>query len=79
METSYKHLNQRDRVVIVLMRKNGESCRAIARQLSRAPSTISREIRFHAASPGVAAAELPYESANNKAGTLFNGNGRWRG
>ena len=71
METSYKHLNQHERVVIMLMRKNGESCRAIARQLSRAPSTISREIRPHAASRGVASSALPYESARAHNGAFY--------
>ena len=71
MEMGYRHLTEHERVVIMLMRKSGESCRAIGRQLSRAPSTISREVRLHAAWPGVSAGSLPYDSARAHSGAFF--------
>jgi IS30 family transposase len=42
---AYCHLSSEERDVIASMRAEGRSCRAIARQLRRAPSTISRELR----------------------------------
>ena len=42
-----QHMNQNDRQIICAGLKNGESLRAIARQISKNPSTVSREIRGH--------------------------------
>jgi IS30 family transposase len=41
----YGHLDSTERAVIMVMRRDGSSVRAIARTLERAPSTISREVR----------------------------------
>ncbi|NLX71609.1 MAG: helix-turn-helix domain-containing protein, partial [Clostridiales bacterium] len=42
---SFKHLNAYERGQIAALRKEGRSIRYIAKQLGRAPSTISREIK----------------------------------
>jgi len=42
---SFKHLNAYERGQIAALRKEGKSMRYIAKQLDRAPSTISREIK----------------------------------
>lgn len=41
----YAHLTRQERINVQLMLRFGFSCRRIARELGRAPSTISREIR----------------------------------
>lgn len=47
MPKHYNHLNATDRVTLMLMRRQGVSLRAIARELQRAPSTLSRELKRH--------------------------------
>lgn len=47
MPKHYHHLNATDRVTLMLMRRQGVSLRAIARELQRAPSTLSRELKRH--------------------------------
>ena len=47
MQKHYHHLNTTDRVTLMLMRRQGASLRAIARELKRAPSTVSRELKRH--------------------------------
>lgn len=42
---SFKHLNAYERGQIAALRKEGKSIRYVAKQLGRAPSTISREIK----------------------------------
>jgi len=42
---SFKHLNVYERGQIAALHKEGKSIRYIAKQLGRAPSTISREIK----------------------------------
>jgi len=42
---SFKHLNAYERGQIAALYKEGKSIRYIAKQLARAPSTISREIK----------------------------------
>ena len=59
MGNAYKHLSSQDRVLIMLRLKDGFSSRAIARELNRAPSTITREISRHRNMAGCA--ELPYQ------------------
>ena len=63
MKSGYKHLSAHERITLMLMRKQGLSCRAIARQLKRDPSTISREVALHANAPGIRGTALPYESS----------------
>jgi IS30 family transposase len=53
----YRHLDSSERAVIMVMRRDGSSLRAIARRLDRAPSTISREV---ARQPE--RRQLPYEA-----------------
>lgn len=48
MENHYHHLNTTDRVTLMLMMRQGSSLRAVARELQRSPSTLSRELRRHA-------------------------------
>ena len=50
MTHCYRHLSAEDRAAIMLMRVS-YSIRAIARQLGRAPSTISRELVRHTVKP----------------------------
>lgn len=45
MTTYYTHLTVEERVTLMLMRLQGSSLRAIASQLGRHPSTLSREVR----------------------------------
>jgi len=51
-EISARYLSQDERIEIADLRRAGLSIRLIARQLGRAPSTISREIRRNAAASG---------------------------
>nr|WP_245798120.1 helix-turn-helix domain-containing protein [Chromohalobacter japonicus] len=53
MTHCYHHLSAEDRAAIILIRAN-HSIRAIARQLARAPSTISRELVHHTVRPDIA-------------------------
>lgn len=45
MPRTYKHLSQRERDMIAVLKSQGESLRAIARRLKRDPGTISRELK----------------------------------
>ncbi len=47
MGTHYEQLSAEERATIMLMAQEGQSLRAMARTLHRAPSTISREWRRH--------------------------------
>ena len=49
---SGRHLSFVEREEIAILRARGHGVREIARQLGRAPSTISRELRRNAATPG---------------------------
>ena len=51
MERTYTHLERPDRKVIMHYWEKGESIRAIARMLKRAPSTISRELNHYRLKP----------------------------
>ena len=51
-EPTGRYLSFADREQVALARARGEGVRAIARQLGRAPSTISRELRRNAATRG---------------------------
>ena len=48
MEHHYHHLSTTDRVTLMLMRRQGASLRAVARELKRSPRTLSRELTRHA-------------------------------
>jgi IS30 family transposase len=54
MVTNYEQLTAEERATIMVMAQEGQSLRATARLLHRAPSTISREWRRHAAPEGAA-------------------------
>ncbi len=54
--TQYRHLQPEDRMTIASMRQQGLSARAMARALSRSPSTITRELARNALP------DLPYGS-----------------
>lgn len=58
-EVSARYLSQDERFLIADLRRQGESIRAIATELGRAPSTISRELRRNT-SPG--GAYRPFEA-----------------
>ena len=45
MEKHYHHLSTTDRVTLMFLKRQGLSLRAIARELNRSPSTLSRELR----------------------------------
>lgn len=42
---TYAQITLQERYALMLLRRQGKSLRAIARELHRAPSTISRELR----------------------------------
>ena len=44
----YHHLSQEERYIVATMRSSGKSVRAVAQELGRAPSTISRERKRNA-------------------------------
>jgi len=48
MEKHYHHLSSTDRVTLVLLKRQGLSLRAIASELDRSPSTLSRELQRRA-------------------------------
>jgi IS30 family transposase len=52
MGTHYEQLSAEERATIMVMAQEGQSLRAMARTLHRAPSTISREWRRHAGPDG---------------------------
>lgn len=60
MGKEYKQLSGTERVVIMLRLRDGWSSRAIARELQRSPSSITREISRARGLPGCA--DLPYEA-----------------
>lgn len=45
MATQYTHLSYEERVAIRVLRKQGKGLREVSRELGRAPSTVSRELR----------------------------------
>lgn len=47
MKNHYHHLSTTDRVTLMLMMRQGASLRAVAHELKRSPSTLSRELRRH--------------------------------
>ena len=53
MGDHYQHLSREERAVIIVRRRDGLSSRAIARELKRAPSTVSREMNAIAICQGV--------------------------
>lgn len=69
MEKSYNHLKPEERATVMLMMREGATVRSVARTLSRAPSTISRELKrncpdgqiYEAAAAGDRAREMRYE------------------
>ena len=65
MGKNYSHLNSTERSCIMLRLRDGWSFRAIARELHRAPSSISREIAKMRNHPGCAL--LPYEATRASA------------
>ncbi|MBQ0816130.1 MAG: helix-turn-helix domain-containing protein, partial [Marinobacter sp.] len=44
MEKHYHHLSTTDRVTLMFLKRQGLSLRAIASELNRSPSTLSREL-----------------------------------
>ena len=60
MGEHYQHLSCEERATIMLRLREGVGPRAIARELKRAPSTISREVQRHRHLPGCA--RLPDEA-----------------
>ena len=52
MPGRYKQLDFAERQQVYFLRKQGLSCRGIARQLGRSPSTISRELRRNSGGRG---------------------------
>ena len=60
MAKTYKHLSSEDRVCIMLRLRDGKSLGAIARELERPTSCISREVARHKQMAGCQA--LPYEA-----------------
>ena len=59
MTRSYKQLDILERQRIYFLRKQGFSLRKIAEDLSRSPSTISREVKRKARQRGTAASSVP--------------------
>ena len=47
MGKKYEQLKPEERATVMLMRQEGSSLRAVARQLQRSPSSISRELARH--------------------------------
>ena len=60
MGKQYRHLSSEERACIMLRLRDGFSSRAIARELKRTPSSITREIAKHRQLAGCAT--LPYEA-----------------
>lgn len=60
MAKIYKHLSSEERSCIMLRLRDGWSLRAIARELQRSPSCISREVAKHGRMAGCHS--LPYEA-----------------
>jgi IS30 family transposase len=48
MEKHYHHLSTTDRVTLMFLKRQGVSLRAIASELNRSPSTLSRELQRRA-------------------------------
>src|SRR5512143_1305898 len=57
MGKQYEQLKPEERAIVMLMRREGYSMRAVARTLQRAPSSISRELARHRLE------DQPYEAA----------------
>ncbi len=52
MAKGYRHLSYEERGQIHALKRRGDSIRAIARQLDRSPSTISREVQRNSGGRG---------------------------
>ena len=77
MEKSYNHLKPEERAAVMLMMRDGATVRSVERTLSRAPSTISRELKkncpdgqkYEAAAAGERARERRYQATLAQAGS----------
>ena len=49
MDKKYEQLKAEERAIVMLMRQEGWSMRAVGRKLQRSPSSISRELTRHGA------------------------------
>ncbi len=66
MGTNYEHLTAEERAMLMVMRADGCSQRAVARCLGRSPSTISRELARNASCckpVGDTIAVIPYDAS----------------
>jgi Helix-turn-helix domain len=63
---SGRYLSFREREEIAILKVQGAGVRQIARELRRAPSTISRELRRNAATRGVAGSTIGPRSRNGR-------------
>jgi len=53
MKKHYEQLKPEERATLMLMRREGASLRAVARELQRSPSSLSREVARHRDPDGV--------------------------
>ena len=69
MSTSYQHLQPEERMTLASLRAQGFSLRAIAQQMHRSPSTLSRELARNScpAGYGSRAAQWSYQSRRQAA------------
>ena len=63
MGNQYSHLSSEERACIMLRLRDGFSSRAIARELRRSPSSVTREIAKHHSLAGCGT--LPYEASRS--------------
>ena len=54
MNTHYQHLQAEERMTLASLKAQGHSIRAIAQQMDRSPSTLSRELARNGHSSGYA-------------------------
>jgi IS30 family transposase len=67
MKKHYTQLKPEERATLMLMRREGASLRAVARELQRSPSSMSREVARHRDPDGVYTASVAGERARVRA------------
>ena len=64
--SNYRHLQSEDRVTIASLKQQNYSVRAIARQLRRSPTTISRELQRNSNPSGYASVQAQCRSLERR-------------
>ena len=70
MSTNYQHLQPEERITLASLKAQGYSIRSIAQQISRSPSTLSREL-VRNGRPSVYASRAEHRAGLGHQGRVF--------